>query len=244
MPATEEASRGAIERYYRPRLYRETSRIEDFAKARGLSVQALFLAIYARIHIHLIRQNRCGAIDDEPQPRYMVIGVYLANRGYDLEGLPSLLAPTLNIVPLVIEIATDNESIFRVAQNVQSDLHQISKVEHSGVSLVEIADWTGVRLDVCVNLLRLLEADHPVQDLPKGHVQFDLLAGEGLISRDLENSGMTNADERPNTGSTADLQYNHQQDIEISLSAKGEFEYLGGVYKVEYKPVNELYIEF
>lgn len=244
MPATEEASRGAIERYYRPGLYRETSRIEDFAKVRGLSVQALFLAIYARIHIHLIRQNRCDAIDDELQPRYMVIGVYLANRGYDLEGLPSLLAPTLNIVPLVIEIAMDNESIFRVAQNVQSDLHQISKVEHSGVSLVEIADWTGVRLDVCVNLLRLLEADHPVQDLPGGHVQFDLLAGEGLISRDLENSGMTNADERPNTGSTADLQYNHQQDMKISLGAKGEFGYLGGVYKVEYKPVNELYIEF
>ena len=237
-PNTEKASPSAIGRYYRPGLYKEISRIEDFAKVHGLSVQALFLAVYARIHIHL---NRCD-IDDEMQPRYIAIGVYLANRGYDLEGLPSLLAPTLNIVPLVIEIASDNESVLRVAHNVQRDLHQISKVEHSSVSIVEIADWTGIRLDVCVNLLRLLEADNPVQDLPEGQVRFDLLAEEGLISRDLKSSEMANTNERLNVGSTVDCQFN-QQDMEKTLGVQDEFKFPGDVYKVEYNPVNELYIE-
>lgn len=151
-------SSGKIQRSYRPGLIADLSGIEAIARHHGLSVQALFLAIYTRIHTRIILEDFHNDGNDKAPPTDVVVGVYLANRAHALEGLPDLMAPTLNMVPLRIENASDGSSIIRTAQKVQSDLHEISTIEHSGVSLVEIADWTRIRLDVFVNFLRIPES--------------------------------------------------------------------------------------
>jgi hypothetical protein len=70
-----------------------------------------------------------------------------------LEGLLDLAAPTLNIVPLRVRDVV-RRSIIDLAGEIQSDLQRIGHAENSCVSLIEIDEWTGVRLDTFVNFLR------------------------------------------------------------------------------------------
>ncbi|KAL1852944.1 NRPS protein [Paecilomyces lecythidis] len=147
-----------IQSFYRPGLISGISRIEMGARQHAISIQALFLAAYARIQSQLAKSNGASG------PDQVIVGIYLANRGHDLEGLEELAGPTLNIVPLKIEnAAASGESLFGLAQRIQKDMQEIGRIEYSGVSLVEIADWTGVRVDTCVNFLRLPES-RPEQD--------------------------------------------------------------------------------
>ncbi|OAX83260.1 hypothetical protein ACJ72_02381 [Emergomyces africanus] len=142
---------------YRQSLVRNIEKLEDVGRSYGVSVQALFLAIYAKIHASKIREDNTN---DTSRHRGLVLGIYLANRSHSLDGLPTLIAPTLNIVPLRIALQQENEgpqqeSIFRLAQSIQRDLHEVGRMEHSCVSLIEIADWTGVRVDTFVNFIKL-----------------------------------------------------------------------------------------
>ncbi|KAJ5660247.1 hypothetical protein N7507_006698 [Penicillium longicatenatum] len=139
---------GAIQQHYRPGLVSNMSLIEKAAKLRGLSIQSIFLAIYARLHAQTF-----GNSDD------LVVGLYLANRSFVAEGLSELVAPTINIVPLRLDnkIHSGDSSIFSAAGKIQDDISLISMIEHSCVSLVEIAEWTGVRINTCINFLRLPE---------------------------------------------------------------------------------------
>lgn len=137
---------GAIQQHYRPGLVPNMSQIEKAAKLRGLSIQSIFLAVYARLHTQTFKN-----------PDGLVVGLYLANRSFVTEGLSELVAPTVNIVPLRLDNkfhSTDN-SLFSAARSIQDDINLISMVEHSCVSLVEIAEWTGVRINTCINFLRL-----------------------------------------------------------------------------------------
>lgn len=149
--------RGEIQRSYRPGLVVNIARVEIIARYHGLSIQSLFLAIYAKVHSQVLTRHTT----DDPAAKSatdFVFGVYLANRAHTLDGLPELIAPTLNLVPLRIR-ATSMSSIVQSAHQIQTDLHEISRVEHSGVSLIEISNWTDVHLDVFVNFLRLPELD-------------------------------------------------------------------------------------
>jgi hypothetical protein len=74
----------------------------------------------------------------------------------DIEGLVELAYPTFNVVPLRTRLSGN---IFDVAQKVQEDLGRIGQIPHCGVSLHEIYEWTGVRIDFCVNFLKLPRAD-------------------------------------------------------------------------------------
>ncbi|KAJ5527964.1 hypothetical protein N7513_012123 [Penicillium frequentans] len=137
---------GAIQQHYRPGLVPNMSQIEKAAKLRGLSIQSIFLAVYARLHAQTFKSSDG-----------LVVGLYLANRSFVTEGLSELVAPTVNIVPLRLDNKfhrTDN-SLFSAAGKIQDDINLISMVEHSCVSLVEIAEWTGVRINTCINFLRL-----------------------------------------------------------------------------------------
>jgi hypothetical protein len=174
---------GEIQRYYHPALVTDIARVEAIARYHSLSIQSLFLAIYAKIHSQVIAKGtgddqNCRTMHDH------VVGVYLANRAYPLEGLPELIAPTLNMVPLRIRGGSIS-SIVQTAHQIQSDLHEISRVEHSGVSLIEISDWTGVRLDVFVNFLRLPGSDDETETLstidfaPADPKEFDAHSNDG-----------------------------------------------------------------
>jgi ferricrocin synthase len=143
---------------YQPGLFENIEGIEAVARRNGLSLQSLFIAVYAKIHSELlIRTHTNGdtgnhhTIEDD-----FVVGVYLANRGFALEGLQYMISPTLNMVPLRIAgLLSSSYSLIESAHQIQKDLHEISNVDYSGVSLLEINDWTGVRVDAFVNFLKL-----------------------------------------------------------------------------------------
>ncbi|PGH30054.1 hypothetical protein GX50_07184 [[Emmonsia] crescens] len=140
---------------YRQSLVGDIDKLEKLGRSHGVSVQALFLAIYAKIHSSKTRVDT----GNSASPRNLTIGIYLANRSHSLDGLPELIAPTLNIVPLRIALQQEEkgqqQSIFDLAQSIQRDLHEVGHVKHSCVSLIEIADWTGVRVDTFVNFIKL-----------------------------------------------------------------------------------------
>ncbi|KAK2788223.1 NRPS [Onygenales sp. PD_12] len=142
-----------ISQNYTPSLVQNINQLEKTTRLHGVSIQALFLAIYAKTHLNLLSQPERQP--NPTTPTHLIIGIYLANRSHSLPGLPDLIAPTLNIVPLHITYHQETQSLFDLAKDIQRDLHEIGRVENSCVSLVEIADWTGVRVDTFVNFIKL-----------------------------------------------------------------------------------------
>lgn len=152
--SAQNTSFGRIESYYRPGLIANMSKLENLAKHDNLSIQSIILAVYARVH---------GKTVDQSEGR-QVIGLYLANRSHGMEGLIDFVAPTLNIVPLRIDNKHGEVPLLAAARKIQDELNEIGRVEHASVSLQEIAEWTGVRLDTCFNFMRFPETadDHDV----------------------------------------------------------------------------------
>lgn len=124
------------------------AKLEELGRENGLSVQAIFFATLAQV----IDRSQPGP--EGKQSNTTVIGVYLANRSLDLEGLPDLAAPTFNVVPLKIRTGVST-NMLDVAREVQVDLQEVSKPQHCGVSLKDIHSWTGLAIDCYVNFLRL-----------------------------------------------------------------------------------------
>jgi len=195
---------GAIQQHYRPGLVSNMSRVEIAAQKQGLGVQSIFLAVYARVHAQILA---AAGTDNKEIPRRLVVGLYLANRSHDAEGLSELMAPTVNIVPLRLDnkLSHDQESLLVAARKIQDELGEISRIEHSGVSLLEIAEWTGVRICTCVNFLRLPELASVDAAAANGiHVAFKSLGRDELASLRLSTVGQP---DQPHTNgdSTASL---------------------------------------
>ncbi|KAK2762740.1 NRPS [Arachnomyces sp. PD_36] len=154
-------------RCYKPGLIGHIGNIESIARRHGVSIQSLFLAAYARLHPRLVSSPNS---EDEVTSSSIVIGVYLANRSHSLEGLLDLIAPALNIVPLRIRNPL-GDTILNNAKRIQADLHEIGRVENSCVSLLEIADWTGIKLDTFVNFIKLPDSEGELE-LEGGATQY------------------------------------------------------------------------
>lgn len=136
---------------FNPEVIR-VSQMQDALRHHGISIQALFFGVYAQVYATRLQrqpsfeQSRTASTD-------VIIGIYLANRSLDIDDLTELEAPTFNIVPLRIQ--TDGSSIIEIAQRVQQDLGEISRLENCGVSMREIYAWTGMKVDTYVNFLSL-----------------------------------------------------------------------------------------
>ncbi|TFB02754.1 Hydroxamate-type ferrichrome siderophore peptide synthetase [Trichoderma ghanense] len=127
----------------------DITHLQAAAKERGISLQALLFAAYAKV---LASGDETGNVhDDDDGKNTVVFGVYLANRTD--EALP-LIYPTLNLVPLRVRLAA-NESILDVAAEIQEDIHLIAAEGRADVGLWEIAAWTGVKVTSFVNFLTL-----------------------------------------------------------------------------------------
>ncbi|PNP39728.1 hypothetical protein TGAMA5MH_08399 [Trichoderma gamsii] len=116
------------------------------AKERGISLQALFFAAYAKT----LALESGGSVHDESK-KTIVFGIYLANRSD--EALRSIY-PTLNLVPLRVEVARD-DPLLEVASSIQDDIHHVSIEGRADVGLWEVAAWTGVRVTSFVNFVSL-----------------------------------------------------------------------------------------
>ncbi|EED21789.1 nonribosomal siderophore peptide synthase SidC [Talaromyces stipitatus ATCC 10500] len=171
---------------YRSGLVENLEAIESTARRHGLSFQSLFMAVYAKIHCALLSEAHNEAdnnnSEENEHTEYYVLGVYLANRGYPLEGLQKMISPTLNMLPLRIALSS---RLIESAYQIQRDLHEISRVEHSGASLLEINGWTGARIDTFVNFLRLPDSVSDENDAttitaPNGNIRFTPLQLEDI----------------------------------------------------------------
>lgn len=151
---------GAVHQYYWPGLVSNMSCVEEAAQRQSVSVQSLFLGVFARVYAQALI---AGGASSQDLRRHLVVGLYLANRSDNAGSLDELMNPTVNIVPLRLDdkLSDDISSLCDVARKIQSDINKISMIEHIGVSLLEIKEWTGVRIDTCVNFLRLAEPETP-----------------------------------------------------------------------------------
>lgn len=136
--------RRAMTNDYRTSFVPDIGALVKVGRSHGISIQSIFLAAYAKTHMKLVSRPS--------QTETLVIGLYLANRSHDLEALPDLAAPTLNIVPLCIQ--NIGRPVLHLAQSIQSDVSDISNAQNSCVSLYEVAEWSGVVIDTVVNFLR------------------------------------------------------------------------------------------
>lgn len=98
-------------------------------------------------------------------------------------------------MPLPIDDKHGEVSLLAAARKIQDQLNEIGRVEHSGVSLQEIAEWTGVRLDTCFNFMRFPEMadNHHVDTNGSCATQFapvDVQDLEGLAGPSINGSAI------------------------------------------------------
>ncbi|KAK9848893.1 AMP-dependent synthetase/ligase [Penicillium brevicompactum] len=172
---------GTVQHHYRPGLVTNMANIEKVAKRQGLSIQTIFLAIYARVHM---QQFAAETADGAGSQQRLIVGLYIANRSHSLEGLAESVIPTVNIVPLRLDdkLSDSTPTLLDAARRIQAEINEVSRVEYSNVSLLEIAEWTGVQIDTCVNFLRLPE------QLAPGNEKLSLTA---IQREELENLSAT-----------------------------------------------------
>lgn len=124
------------------------------AQKNGVSVDAILLAAFSKVYRRLLSIENGAASQEDADPEKVqdvIFGLYLASRaGYD-EDLSSLAAPTLNLLPIRI---SPTGTLPEIAQRVQSDLQRLRDAAIAGTSLAEILDWTGVRVNCFVNILK------------------------------------------------------------------------------------------
>ncbi|KAH6609950.1 non-ribosomal peptide synthetase [Trichoderma cornu-damae] len=135
--------------YLRQPAISNITHLQTAVKEKGVSLQALFFAAYART---LITGN--SGDESDGRKKAVVFGVYLANRSDD--ALP-ITYPTLNLVPLRVDLASGDD-ILEVASSIQNDIHLIVAEGRADVGLWEVAAWTGVTVTSFVNFLSLPDA--------------------------------------------------------------------------------------
>jgi ferricrocin synthase len=147
---------------------RQVGPLRQLAQDIGISVDALLLATVSKVYAQLLFKDEHRTVTSD-----VVFGIYLANRAPFGEDLSALAAPTLNILPLRISNPTGRE-IASIAMEIQQDLRKISSSEMSCSSLEEIYEWTGVRVNFVVNILKNTVPDvetsndimfKPIQDM-------------------------------------------------------------------------------
>ncbi|KAI5297014.1 Elongation factor 2, partial [Ascosphaera pollenicola] len=165
-PAATEKKTRRVERYSES-LVEDVGPAIEQARRHGVSIQAVFLACFARAWKKLLSKA------DGKDREVIVMGVYLSNRGHALDGLSQMAAPTLNIVPLRVDVSREGEREVEIAERVQGDLQRVSSVENSCVSLAEVKKWTGVEIDVFVNFLAEQEQQEAGLRLAQQEAQED-----------------------------------------------------------------------
>jgi aryl carrier-like protein/NRPS condensation-like uncharacterized protein len=151
------------------------------AKSVGTSLQALVLAAYAHTYPALVVPPPL-----ERSYQNVVIGVYLANRSQDIDGLVTSPSPTVNLVSLNVK-AINRVSFATTAASIQSDLAQIGIAAHANTGLWQIKEWTGVQIDTFVNFLTLPAED---RNSPEDTLKIEEVKDD--ISQARENVSSTN----------------------------------------------------
>ena len=135
-------------------------------RRHGLTIQALFFAVYARLYAKINRNSEPMQDEKRHKANCVTIGIYLANRSLDVEGITDLAAPTFNIAPIRVQV--EEVSLLASVLQVQRDLAEIGRVEYCGVSMRDLFSWTGIQVDTFVNFLSLPGHEQEGQDQVEG----------------------------------------------------------------------------
>ncbi|KIV84887.1 hypothetical protein PV11_00637 [Exophiala sideris] len=152
-----------------------TGQLSEKLKTHGITIQALFFAAYARIYAALEGKS------DTPKQADVVVGIYLANRSLDIEGLDELNAPTFNIVPLRIETTG---SLLAMAQQVQRDLGEITRIGNCAASMRDIYAWTKVKVDTYINFLSLPQKEQEESETSASAVAQEVRVTHAKLTAD------------------------------------------------------------
>ncbi|OLL25917.1 Nonribosomal peptide synthetase 2 [Neolecta irregularis DAH-3] len=101
--------------------------IEGECRNRGITLQAVFLALWAKIQC--MYTGKPSAL----------FGIYVSGRTLPIDEIENLMVPTVNIVPLYISRTGGN--VFDIGESVQRLLGEI--VNYQSVSLDVISRWAG-----------------------------------------------------------------------------------------------------
>lgn len=155
----------------------DTSSLKALCAQHGISLQALFLAAYAKV-----LASNPGDFSAGSKEQDVVFGVYLANRGTSTDTFAYY--PTLCLVPLRVKVHPGSE-IVQLAAVIQRDLHEISATDNISVGLWEIREWTGVVVDSFVNFLSL--PDEPRDVTPSElNIQLENISAEEITATAME----------------------------------------------------------
>ena len=152
----------------------QVSPLKSTAKNTGVSVDALLLAAISKIYAQRYDQDNAAS--------QVVFGIYLANRAPFGEDLSQLAAPTLNLLPLCVQDPR-NRNLTQIAKDIQRDLQEISSAEMSCASLSDIYEWTGIRVDCFVNILKDASPDAAVSNGSKAVEAFIFDSTQDLSPR-------------------------------------------------------------
>ncbi|KAH7041934.1 hypothetical protein B0J12DRAFT_762382 [Macrophomina phaseolina] len=204
---------------FRPNICGQSiASLEAAAVKQGISIQAVFMAAYARLYARLT-----GTQDEAAD---VVFGIWLANRSHAIDGLAAVPAPTVNLVPLRVR-APLAKSVFELATQVQADLRDIGSLEFAGTGLWEIERWTGVKLDSFANFLKLPEGEDEDERKMDGGVKVREAENEGLkegwarVEKSEVEEGVCAAFEVPKElrRNVVGEAYSHSLDIEATVQA-------------------------
>lgn len=189
LPASSASTLGGRVEVFDPSVMPMTKQTETVLRKHGLSLQALFFAVYAKAYVGLSDNSEDNQTGDA------VIGIYLANRSH-LEDLSSLVAPTVNLVPLLVKSPRTN-TIVSIAKQIQQDLQQIGTPENSSAGLWEIEKWTGVKVDTFVNFIKLPDQTESEQQ--------SILEEENVVIEEADNGLKTEKRSLVHEAHTADF---------------------------------------
>lgn len=134
---------------FKPGLLPHVSSLDTIARKHGITTQSLFLAVYAKHY---------AVLTSTPTGQDVVICIYLANRSLPIHGIAQAAIPTVNVIPLRVSAPRETD-IIDVAAQIQYDIQEISSLENASVSLWEVKEWAGVKIDTFVNFLKLPHAE-------------------------------------------------------------------------------------
>ncbi|KAH0601902.1 Nonribosomal Peptide Synthetase [Metarhizium humberi] len=135
--------------YIRRQAFPKTKELQQVASSHGISLQSLFLAAYAK--------TLCVNVGAQDNTQSVIFGIYLANRDTETDNLDETY-PTMNIVPLRVQIAP-GDNLITAAAAILKDLQLIQSNGSATVGLWEIYKWTGIQIQNFVNFLSLLDDD-------------------------------------------------------------------------------------
>ncbi|KAI9649917.1 hypothetical protein NHQ30_002502 [Ciborinia camelliae] len=162
-------------------------RLKQLANNASVSIDHLLIVMASKLF--RVRPRRNGhpyvptpTSNADPNDKEIILGLYLANRFPFSDDLSSMIAPTLNLLPIKI---TETERDFTtpldvLAKSVQGDLSLIGQGDMASVGLDEIYEWTGVRVFGWINIVK--DSEERTKVVEKVNVN-----GREKVDEDVEN---------------------------------------------------------